>query len=179
MRILIKYSEIAKRLESLSDEIGKWIVESSKPVKALWIAEGAMFFAADLLRKIRRENIEIHSLKVTSYGNATTPQSAPKILSNIPDVAGARILLIDDILDTGNTAAAVKSVLLSSGADEVKLCVLLDKKIDAPKAEKADFVGFPVEGAFVFGYGLDYNGHHRNAADICAVDNAYKTQKGK
>lgn len=171
MRILIKSSDIAKRLESLAAEIDKWICADKSPVAAIWIAEGAMFFAADLLRKLPRENIEIHSLKVSSYGNATTPQSAPRLFSNLPFVDGMRVLLIDDILDTGNTAAAVKSALATAGAKDIKLCVLLNKSITSPKAARADFAGFKVENVFVFGYGLDFNGHHRNVADICAVDN--------
>ena len=90
-------------------------------------------------------------------------------MTPLPDVAGRRALIIDDVLDTGATVAEVSRALLERGAKEVKICVLLDKRVSGEKHASADFVGFKTEGRFAFGYGMDLRGKMRELPDIMAL----------
>ena len=82
---------------------------------------------------------------------------------------GKHVLVIDDILDSGRTLAAVRELLLAGGAATVKTCVLLQKALPAPPAVAADYVGFAIPDEFVVGYGLDFNGYYRNLPDIAVL----------
>ena len=82
--------------------------------------------------------------------------------AKLPEVKGKRILLIDDILDTGRTLKAVKERLLEMGAKTVKTSVLLSKVKERAEEVEADYIGFEIGDEFVVGYGLDYQGRYRN-----------------
>lgn len=168
-KILLDSGEIRKRVAELAAEIDVWGGESQRSVCAVWLAEGALFFAADLLRLVRLPELEIHSLKVSSYGNEMTAQSAPKLMSSLPEVEGKRVLLIDDVLDTGKTLEEVAKILKTNGAAEVKICVLLKKTFKTKNCLSPDFVGFDVGNEFAFGYGMDIYGKKRELTDIMVV----------
>ena len=82
------------------------------------------------------------------------------------DIEGRHVLVLGDILDTGNTLRMVSSELRSRRPASLRVCVLLRKKTKAPADVRADFVGFDIDDVFVVGYGLDYNNHYRNWPDI-------------
>lgn len=168
-KILLKGEKIRKRVAELAMEIDAWGSKSQTPVCAIWLAEGALFFAADLLRLVHLPDLGIHSLKVSSYGNEMTAQSAPKLMSPLPEVDGKRVLLIDDVLDTGKTLEEVAKILKTNGAAEVKICVLLKKTCKAKNCLSPDFAGFEVGNEFAFGYGMDVYGKKRELADIMVV----------
>ena len=168
-KILLDSGEIRKRVAELAAEIDVWGGESQRSVCAVWLAEGALFFAADLLRLVRLPELEIHSLKVSSYGNEMTAQSAPKLMSPLPEVDGKRVLLIDDVLDTGKTLEEVAKILKTNGAAEVKICVLLKKTCKTKNCQSPDFAGFEVGNEFAFGYGMDIYGKKRELTDIMVV----------
>jgi hypoxanthine phosphoribosyltransferase len=85
-------------------------------------------------------------------------------------VRGRDVLVVDDILDTGRTLNGLVSSLHSLGAHEVKVCVLLHKLRRQEMEAHADWTGFRIADEFVVGYGLDYNGRHRQVRDICVLD---------
>lgn len=168
--ILIPQDKIAERIESLAKELSSWIGENDSDTIIIWIAEGAMLFASDLVKKLGKPNILIHSIRVSSYLNSTTPEQEPKICGDLPDVNGMRVLVVDDILDTGATLKKLYAELEKQSAKEVKICVLLNKNIPSPKIATADFVGFEVGNAFLFGYGLDFHNKYRSLPDIWKVN---------
>lgn len=170
--VLINHADIQKRVGELAAEISNWL-ETDDDADApliLWLAEGALYFAADLTRKIKCDPLEIRSLKVSSYGLANASSGKPVIAGTLPDVHGRKVLLVDDILDTGHTLETVYGELATGGAKEIRTCFLLDKKTGKTKYLKPDYVGFEVENVFVFGYGLDYSERGRNFPDIMRAD---------
>lgn len=167
--VLIGGAEIARRVEELGAEISVWVRSRGGSLVVVWLAEGALYFAADLTRKIACKSMRIHSLKVSSYGDGRTPLHEPRVVGGLPDVSGADVLLIDDILDTGHTYETVSEMLLRVGAASVRGCFLLDKRTGVSKKVSGDFVGFSVEDVFVYGYGLDVGGLGRNVPDIMAA----------
>ncbi len=169
--IFIKNSEIKNRVNELGVEICERLNrdETSKVV-ALWLADGAIFFASDLIRKINYPDIEIRSLRVSSYGESLESNGAPEIIGDNLSFDGETILLIDDIFDTGKTADTVVSYLKKVGAGNILTCFLFDKKVPKKTSIVPDFIGFEIEDAYIFGYGLDAAGKFRNLSDVWKFD---------
>lgn len=159
--IQVLYSEtvIQHRIAELGAELTAYYRDDVPMVVVL--LNGALFFAADLIRRIDRP-VHLDSFAVSSYENnaSTGALTARTTLKLNP--AGRRVLLIDDILDTGLTLEKTKSFLLERGAHDVRTCVLLDKQTGTGKPVSADWVGFRCPDQYIVGYGLDSNEEFRN-----------------
>lgn len=160
-RILFDAPLIAARLDEMATEIIAFYQD--KPLTVLAILNGSLVFAADLLRRIPLP-LQLECLSVASYHGGTESSGTVTFLqTNLPDVSGRHVLILDDILDTGRTLHAVRQRLISESAPlSVRVGVLLRKKKDRAKSLNADYTGFDIEDEFVVGYGLDYQGHYRN-----------------
>jgi hypoxanthine phosphoribosyltransferase len=124
--------------------------------------KGAVFFSADLLRRIPR-SLEIAYVSVASYHGGTESSGTVEFLDpELPEVSGRAVLVLDDILDTGRTLRAVCERLRRAGAAEIRTGVLLAKDKARAADVRADYVGFEIGDEFVVGYGLDYQGRYRN-----------------
>ena len=110
-------------------------------------------------------------LRLSSYRDATEAAGAPRLIGGLPgNLAGKRILLVDDIVDTGHTLAHAKSLILDAGAESVETCALLDKPSRREIELSVDHVGFTIEDVFVVGYGIDYAREFRHLPYIGKVD---------
>ena len=159
-RILFHETTILSRLDELAAQISKDYRDRELTVIA--VLNGSLVFMADLMRRITLP-LRLDCLSVASYhGKAQTSgevffkQVAP------PDVKDRHILILDDILDSGHTLAAIREKLETAGPRSVKVCVLLSKKRKRDRAVDADYLGFEIEDEFVVGYGLDYDERYRN-----------------
>ncbi len=133
------------------------------------VLKGSCVFTADLIRRLPIP-LELAFVAASSYRDGTT--SGRLDLNFFPaehEIEGRRLLLIDDILDTGRTLAALRSELLGRGASEVKTCVFLDKPARRAVELDADFRCFEVADKFVVGYGLDFAGRYRNLPFVGAL----------
>lgn len=173
--ILISREEIAERVR----ELGRQISEDyrGKTIFAVGILKGSMVFMADLIREIEGD-VEIDFLSVSSYGNATTSTGNVRITKDMDtSPSGKNILIIEDIIDTGNTLKYLKDVYLSGkGAESVKIVTLLDKPARRKADIHADYIGFEVEDVFIVGYGLDYAQKYRELPDIAYLEKAKKPE---
>ena len=136
------------------------------------ILRGSFIFLADLVRWFDRSDLHprIDFIIMESYGHGTTPTAEPTVTRDCSiDLAGADVVIVDDILDTGRTLQKAAAHLQAKGARSVRTCVLLDKPSRRVVPFEADFVGFRIEDAFVVGYGLDYDGRHRELPHIAKV----------
>ena len=133
----------------------------------LGLLNGGLFFLADLLRNIP-DPVEVECWRLKSYLGETVHSSGK--VNGFEHASGHfkgnHVVVVDDILDSGLTLSEVRAHLLNIGAQSVKTCVLLDKKRASSQPVKADWVGFEIANQFVVGYGMDYNGYHRNLPDI-------------
>jgi hypoxanthine phosphoribosyltransferase len=160
MDVLIPADRIAARVDELAGEIAR--TYSGQPVTILGVLTGSVVFLADLIRRIDAP-IRIGFLKASSYrGETTYPGHLDLDVQLLPDVAGHHVLVLDDILDTGNTISRVVNYLKGRGATSVRTCMLLRKLGRQVVPFTPDFVGFEIPDRFVIGYGLDYNDHYRH-----------------
>jgi hypoxanthine phosphoribosyltransferase len=160
VEMLFSAAEIAARVDGLAEAIA---AAMGPDITIVAVLKGSFVFAADLLRALFHKGVHprVDFMTLASYGAGTEGQE-PKILRDISeDVSGRRVLLIDDILESGRTLAAAKATLAERGAAEVRLCVLLHKPGKRRAQIDADFVGFETPDRFVVGYGLDYAHFHR------------------
>ncbi|HAV13553.1 MAG TPA: hypoxanthine phosphoribosyltransferase [Opitutae bacterium] len=158
-KIVVTEATIRKRLTELGEEIN--LAYEGREVAVIAIINGAIIFVADLIRQISIP-IQLDCIRVSSYRDETSPVQAPEIIDRIRlDLAGADVLLIDDILDTGNTLARVSEIIKEMGPASLKTCVLLDKHTKRSVEFEADFVGFKIPDEFVVGYGLDFAERYR------------------
>lgn len=163
---LVTSQQIDKRLDTLASEI-----KAADFDVILSVLTGSYIFTADLSRKIADTELEIAFIKASSYGDSTESKGTVKIsgLEKL-DIKGKRILLIDDILDTGNTMKALVETLLKLEPASIKTCVLLNKESRRVVDCHADFVGFEIEDKFVVGYGLDYANKYRTLPEIWTLE---------
>lgn len=159
-RILYHESTILSRLDELADTLtGDY---RGKDLTVIAILNGSFIFMADLLRRVPLP-LQVDCWSVSSYhGTKSTGRIAFR-QTELADVRGRHVLILDDILDSGITLLNIREHLAAnSGTLSLKVCVLLRKKIDRPRLVDADYVGFDIPNEFVVGYGLDYNERYRN-----------------
>ena len=159
-RILLHEQTIFSRLDELAATLTADY--EGKELTVVAVLNGSLMFMADLLRRIPLP-LRFDCLSVSSYHGGTESSGTVDFLDHkLPDVKGRKVLLLDDILDTGRTLRAVVDKLYEEGATEVKTGVLLAKDKERAAAVEADYVGFFIADEFVVGYGLDYQGRYRN-----------------
>ena len=160
--ILFTEAQIQVRIRELGAEMTRQL-KPNEEVVILGLLKGSVLFLADLVRSIERP-VKLDFAWVSSYGSGTTSSGEVK-LKVFPkeEIEGRKVIVVDDILDTGRTMATVKDKLRDDlGATDVQSCVLLNKAARRLTQVQADFVGFEVEDVFVVGYGLDFNDRYRN-----------------
>jgi len=172
-RVLIARDRIAGRVAELAGQIvadhAPPNVEGDAEVTIVPVLTGAMIFCCDLIRHMPIY-LRIGLMTVSSYpGTATRSQGATVLDQKLADVRGRHVVLVDDILDSGNTLRLIVPIVRDLGAASVKTCVLLRKDRPAARGTPCDYVGFDIPDEFVVGYGLDYNNFYRNLPDIVTL----------
>lgn len=160
-KILLPEREILQRLDELAACITRDF--QGQLMSVVGILNGSCIFLADLLRRIPLP-LTVECVPAASYHGGTTSSGKVEIPLRDPPLLRRRgVLLVDDILDTGRTLAAVRQFLIErAGAQHVRTCVLLRKAVSRAVEIEPDYVAFDIPNEFVVGYGLDYMGHYRN-----------------
>jgi hypoxanthine phosphoribosyltransferase len=170
--ILISQARIAERVKQLAAQITADHSPANLDggeITIVPIMTGAMIFASDLIRQIPIA-MKIGLMTVSSYpGRSTQSRGSQMLGSQLGNIEGRHVLVLDDILDSGGTLNMVVPALRERGAAGVKSCVLLRKDRPTAHAVHADYVGFEIPDTFVVGYGLDYNDYYRNLPDIVTL----------
>ena len=157
---LLTARQIEARIAQIAREVDKHY--DGEEFVLLPVLKGAVVFAADLMRQLRNPFL-LEFARSRSYGSSSDAEHAPEVMVPAAEVVADRhVLVVDDILDTGNTFLALKEKLLEMEALSVRGCFLLDKPTRRVGTLKPDFFGFEVPDVFVVGYGLDHAEHHRN-----------------
>lgn len=160
-QILVDSETIARTVEHIAKKIN--VDYRGKNLCLVCVLKGSLPFTADLMKYITIPT-QLETIRVSSYGSGTASSGKVRVLyDSMPeDLSGLDILLVEDIVDSGNTMSALVPALLARGAASVRVCALLDKPMRRVVPFEADYIGLAIPDAFVVGYGLDYNEHYRN-----------------
>ena len=161
MEPLITAAEIEQRVAELGEEINAGYADTGRPLSVVVVLKGACVFAIDLLRHLKMDT-QLDFLRASSYAGTTTSGEVSLLADITMPIAGTDVLLVEDIVDTGLTAAWLRRHLESHEPASVRLAALLDKPSRRRINVQIDWVGFTIPDAFVLGYGLDFNERYRN-----------------
>ena len=160
LKVLLSEEEIKARVQEMGDEL--YDAFQDKNPMFVGVLNGCFIFMADLVRATQLKS-ELEFIGVSSYKNGTKSSGVVQITRDLQrDISGRNIIIVEDILDSGNTLAFLKNYLMTKGAASITIATLLDKPARREKPIKADYVGFVVPDEFVVGYGLDYAQQYRN-----------------
>ena len=136
----------------------------------LCVLNGAVMFTAAMMKRLNF-NAELVSIKLSSYQGTSSTGTVLIPMGLTGPVKGRRVIIFEDVVDTGNTITALKEMLLDGGAVDVKICTMLFKPDVYQKKDTIDYIGKSIPNDFIVGYGLDYNELGRNLPDIYVIDN--------
>lgn len=160
LKVLITQDEIHVRTQELGDRLYERFHD--KNPMFVGVLNGCFIFMADLVRAAQLKS-EVEFIGLSSYKNATKSSGSVQITRDLQrDINGRDIIVVEDILDSGNTLAFLKDYMLAKRAKSITIVTLLDKPARREKAITADLAGFVVPDEFVVGYGLDYCQQYRN-----------------
>jgi len=159
--ILFTEEQLKNRVRALGAAISRDFA-GKEPVLLVSVLRGSYIFMADLSRSIDIP-VQIDFMSVSSYGAGTKTSGQVEIKKDLSDsIEGVHVIVVEDILDSGNTLSYLMNVLSARHPASISLCTLLDKPERREKPITADYVGFTVPNAFIVGYGLDYAERYRN-----------------
>jgi len=165
---LVAEKEIAARVAELGRAITRDYAETD--LVLVGVLQGAIPFVADLMRALPID-LTVDFLRASSYGSGTTSSGTVRLVADLSvDITDRHVLVVDDIVDTGHTLAALKRTLEARLPRSVRTCVLLDKTGRREAEVTIDYVGFTIPNVFVIGYGLDYNGLYRNLPYVATLE---------
>lgn len=180
-RVLLSRATIADRVAALGEQVCADLAEEEArleasgveagPLVLVPVLTGALVFAADLIRQMP-VSLSIRPVTLSSYPGTSTASQGVSVPYALPtDLKGARVLVIDDILDSGRTLGLLRRVFAAQQPQSIRLAVLLDKRKPEGRAEEVavEYAGFEIEDLFVVGYGLDYDGLYRNLPEVCEL----------
>ena len=164
LEVLLSEEQIRQRIQEMGDELFDRF-EDKDPM-FVGVLNGCFVFMADLVRATQLKS-EVEFISVSSYKNATKSSGVVEITRDLQrDITDRNIIVVEDILDSGNTLYFLRNYLLAKGARSITIVTLLDKPSRREKAITADLAGFVVPNEFVVGYGLDYCQQYRNVPYI-------------
>jgi len=169
LEVLIQEETLKTRVQALGEEISRDY--AGKKILAICILRGGVMFLTDLIRHIKPP-VAIDFMGVSSYG-AGARQSDGQVritLDLTTSIVGEHVLIVEDIIDSGNTLLSVMEMLRTRNPASLEVCTLLNKfsrrEVDVP----IKYCGFDIPDKFVFGYGLDMDEYYRNLPFIGVVD---------
>jgi len=169
IRILLSEEEVAARVKEIAEEIGRDY--DGKPLHLICILKGGVFFTCELSKRINLP-LTMDFMSVSSYGAGTVSSGIVKITKDLDDpIEGKDVLIVEDIIDSGNTLAYLIEVLKQRNPNSIELCTLLDKPERRVKDQvKVKYTCFTVPDQFIVGYGLDYDQIYRNLPYIGVIE---------
>jgi hypoxanthine phosphoribosyltransferase len=162
----IPYEEIDRAIGKVAEKINEEL-KDELPI-FLVILNGSFMFAADLLKKIDFP-CEVSFIKLASYVGTQSTEKLKELIGLNEDLEGRTIVIVEDIIDTGNTLEGVLKSLKKMKTKSVKIATLLYKPKAFKGSYKIDYVGIEIPNDFIVGYGLDYDQQGRNLKDIYKI----------
>ncbi|MGV3027052.1 hypoxanthine phosphoribosyltransferase [Clostridium thermobutyricum] len=167
-KVLFTEEDLQLKCKELGEKITKDYED--KDLLVVGVLKGSVLFTSDLIKNIKIP-CEIDFMAVSSYGNSTESSGVVRILKDLDNgIEGKDVLIVEDIVDTGNTLSYLKRYLNGRGANSVKIITLLDKPERRTAEVEVDYIGFEVPNEFIVGYGIDYAEKYRNLPFVGILD---------
>lgn len=169
VEVMLTEAEIKDRIKILGQQISQDFYGAENELILVGLLRGSFIFLADLSRAITLGH-EVDFLTASSYGNGTESSRTIKILKDLDeDIRGKDVLIVEDIIDTGNTLSKIKTMLSLRQPRTLKICTLLDKPARREVNIAVDYVGFSIPDQFVVGFGIDFGQRYRHLPYIGKV----------
>ena len=165
----ISYEKISSAIDGVANQINADFEGCTDVPVLLCVLNGSIMFMAELMKRINF-NCQIISIKLTSYEGTSTTGKVKQAMGLTSSIEGRRVIVVEDIVDSGNTIVELKEILKEKGAAESKICTLLLKPGAYKKDVKLDYVAMEIPNDFIVGFGLDYDELGRNYKDIYTLD---------
>jgi len=161
----------AQDLQSSVEEVAEQINNDYKGSEPLFLGvlNGSFMFFSDLLKLIELE-CQVSFVKLASYEGTSTTGKVNELIGLSESIEGRDVIIVEDIVDTGNTLVKLYDILLKGNPKSIKIATLLYKPEAYKKEHPIDYVGLEIPNAFVLGYGLDYDGLGRNLSSIYVLN---------
>ena len=167
-RIVYPESVIADRVAQMGKDIGAHY-QDADPLLVIGLLKGSFIFVADLVRQIPRP-LHVDFLGAASYGAGTVSSGDVRLVYDPEaEIANAHVLLVEDIIDSGNTVNRLVPMLLERGPRSLELCAMLHKRLSPRLLLEPRWVGFEAPSEFLVGYGLDYSENFRSLPFIASI----------
>jgi hypoxanthine phosphoribosyltransferase len=158
------FEEIQMAIKNMADRMKRDL--EGKNALFVCILNGSFMFAADLMKELEMNDVEISFLKLASYEGTASTLEIKELIGVNENITGRTVVILEDIVDTGHTIANVMAQIALKGAKDVKIATLLFKPDAMMSKIHLDYVGIEIPNDFIVGYGLDYDRRGRNLKDI-------------
>jgi hypoxanthine phosphoribosyltransferase len=168
VKVMISEAQVNERIRELAEQISKDY--EGKSVHLICILKGSVFFSCDLAKRLTIP-VTMDFMSVSSYGSETVSSGRVRILKDLDEsIQGRDVLIVEDIIDSGNTLAYLMDLLGTRAPKSLSICTLLDKPDRRVTDVDVKYVGFVIPDEFVIGYGLDYDQYYRNLPYVGVVE---------
>lgn len=169
IRVLLSEEEVARRIKEIGEEVSRDY--DGRQLHLICILKGGVFFTCELAKRIELP-LTLDFMSVSSYGAGTVSSGIVKIVKDLDEpIEGKDVLIVEDIIDSGNTLSYLIEVLKQRNPNSIELCTLLDKPERRVKKQvQVKYTCFTVPDEFIVGYGLDYDQKYRNLPYIGVIE---------
>lgn len=165
----ITYEQISSAIDKVAEKMNADFVGCTDVPVLLCVLNGSIMFMGELMRRLNFD-VQIVSIKLTSYEGTSTTGRVKQAMGLTADIKDRRVIIVEDIVDSGNTIVTLKEIMQERGASDSYVCSLLFKP-DAYKQDvKLDYIALEIPNDFIIGFGLDYDELGRNYKDIYTLD---------
>ena len=168
-RTLIPYEKISASIDVLAEKMNADFNGCEDIPILLCVLNGSIMFMGELMKRLTFD-CQIVSTKLTSYEGTSTTGRVKQAMGLTGDIKGRRVIVVEDIVDTGNTVVELKNILQENGAAETYICTMLHKPEAYKQDIPLDYVAMEIPNQFIVGFGLDYDELGRNYKDIYVLD---------
>ena len=168
-KTFISYDKIMNAIDDVAAQINHDFEGCEDIPVLLCVLNGSIMFMGELMKRLDF-NLQTISIKLTSYEGTSTTGRVKQAMGLTSDISGRRVIVVEDIVDSGNTIVELKEILKDKGASESYICSLLLKPEAYTKDVKIDYVAMEIPNDFIVGFGLDYDELGRNYKDIYVLD---------
>lgn len=168
-KLFIPYGKIAEAIDGVAGKINADFHDCEDTPVLLCVLNGSIMFMGELMERLDFK-CQVVSIKLSSYVGTESTGKVREVMGMTGSVEGKRVIIVEDIVDTGNTIVELKRLMAEKGAKESYVCTMLFKKDVYKQDVKLDYVGMEIPNDFIVGFGLDYDELGRNLKDIYVLD---------